>query len=129
MALTLELALAFAKNNLNIDEDDTSKDDQLIPLLEISKGKDKDDNPIYRPYVVAAFMLSVWAAIDRGFLISGDGATWLKPDDMSILQKNLLALQGAMDCSLTGIDPCWSIAKIEMDLGLAKAKGVTLIVV
>lgn len=107
----LDQALAIAKSNLGTQG--SSRDAEITALLEASAGTDSTGATRYRPYIVAAYFLPLWGAIDRQMLISADGAKWLSPADMLPFIQSLLTLQESADCGLN-IDPCWRVDSLRL---------------
>ncbi len=115
MFTDLSQALAIARNNLGIVGVATARDTELTALLIASAGKDNLNTLNYRPYLVAAYFLPLWGAVDRSLLISADGVTWLKPNDLTPLITSLLTLQESADCGLS-IDVCWCVYNLRVKL-------------
>jgi len=113
MFTDITTALAIAKSNLGVT--DTSKDAEITAILTASAGTDSTGTTNYRPYLVAAYFLPLWSAISRSQLIEGDGAKWLKPEELTPIITSLLTLQESADCGLK-IDQCWQTNTLRQRL-------------
>ncbi len=111
-------ALGVVKDNLGLNRSDQSRDGELNTLLNASQGTRADGDPgtsVFRPYIIAAYLLPLWGAVSRQQLIAADGAKWLKPEDFTPLLINLLNLQKSMDCGLD-IPECWTVDELSKQI-------------
>lgn len=97
MFTSIDETLTFLKNLIEITEN--SKDAMLIDFLNKSKGI------TYRPYIVAAYFLSMFPPRNGLKSTSGnDGATWV---DYKEKIRGFILTQKTLDCGDTAIDKCW----------------------
>ncbi|MBW4666478.1 MAG: hypothetical protein KME60_03280 [Cyanomargarita calcarea GSE-NOS-MK-12-04C] len=115
MFITIEEAIAVVKQYAGIPVASFQWDESLLALLEGSRGLES-----YRPYIVAAFHLWSASGAVRQQLYEGDGAKFLKPEDLTPTITGLLATQEAIDGQLTGIPESWSIIKVRLLCGCSK---------
>ncbi len=116
---TLEAAIAISKQYAGIANNNFLWDDSLTALLTASKGIES-----YRPYIVAAYHLWSASGIARKQLYEGDGAKFLKPEDLKPAVEGLLQTQESLDGQLSGIADSWSVAKVRLLCGCASNNGV-----
>jgi hypothetical protein len=89
---TIHEALPIAKQYSGIPTTNYQWDDALTILLNQSRSLES-----FRPWIVAAFHLWSASGSARQQLYEGDGAKFLKPEDLLVGVEGLLATQEAMD--------------------------------
>lgn len=78
-------------------------------LLEVSAGKDADENVAYRPYIVAAVL---WrSSPNTARLQEAAGGTRFESSRVAI--RELLAMQAPWDAQLTDIPEEWTVEALR----------------
>jgi hypothetical protein len=119
MFTTIEEALPIAKQYSGISPTNYTWDDALTVILNQSRSLES-----FRPWITAAFHLWGASGSARQQLYEGDGAKFLKPEDLMPAIEGLLATQEAMDGGLSGIPERWTVIKIRLLCG-CKSNVVT----
>jgi hypothetical protein len=120
MFTDLDSALGITKQYSGIRPQDKSWDDSLTQLLSQSRSPES-----YRPYIVAAFHLWSASGSVRSQLYEGDGAKFLKPEDLKPTVEGLLATQEAVDGAFSSIPDTWLVAQVRLLCGCASTKPKT----
>ncbi len=113
---SIDEAMPITKQYSGIAPTNYTWDDALTVLLEQSRSPES-----FRPWIVAAFHLWSASGSARQQLYEGDGAKFLKPEDLKPTITGLLATQEAVDGGLSGIPDSWTVAKVRLLCGCQSA--------
>jgi|GEM_PF-5596731 hypothetical protein len=108
---TIDSAIAIVKQYAGISPTNYSWDDALTVLLNQSRS-----SLTYRPWIVAAFHLWSASGSVRQQLYEGDGAKFLKPEELKPAIEGLLAMQEAVDGS-ANIPDSWTVRNVRLLCG------------
>lgn len=109
---SIDEAMPIAKQYAGIPLTNYTWDDALTVLLNQSRSLES-----FRPWIVAAFHLWSASGSARQQLVEGDGAKFLKPEDLKPAIEGLLATQEAMDGGLSTIPDSWAVVKVRLLCG------------